>query len=369
MSIVTRRNLLAEKTGFAISVGGIALSVFLISFLMSNFQAWNLLVGRFVERVDADVWVVQEGTTSFFTAASILPGAMQEELAEIPGVAHVDSLIVRPMNVETDGGQANTHLVGYDVEGGAGGPLKITDGEELPGAGEVIVDDAFELRTGVGLGDVIQAAGQPFSVVGVSAGGDFIFSQTSFVSLEVARALLGMDGLSTFFLVRVADGTDVAEVTASIEERFPDVRAFTGIEFAEATRDQVLGDVVPILFLILGLAFAVGVAITGLTIYNATVEKAREYGILKAIGFPNGYLFRLVLEQSLVTGLLGFIIGVGLTLVAARFVTNLVPQFVTVIRWQEILIVLGATLLMSIIAAVVPVRRIANVDPVEVFNA
>ncbi len=131
----------------------------------------------------------------------------------------------------------------------------------------------------------------------------------------------------------------------------------------------MLGDIVPILLLILLLAFSVGVAITGLTIYNATVEKAREYGILKAIGFDNRYLFRLVLEQSLVTGLLGFIIGVGLTVLAARFVTNLVPQFVTVIRWQEILFVLGITLLMSVIAALVPVRRIANVDPVTVFNA
>jgi hypothetical protein len=33
-----------------------------------------------------------------------------------------------------------------------------------------------------------------------------------------------------------------------------------------------------------------------------------------AVGFKNGYLFRTVLEQSMVTGVLGFAIGVGLTL-------------------------------------------------------
>jgi putative ABC transport system permease protein len=111
----------------------------------------------------------------------------------------------------------------------------------------------------------------------------------------------------------------------------------------------------------------VGVAITGLTIYNATVEKSREYGILKAIGFTNGYLFRLVLEQSLVTGLLGFIIGMLATFLATRFVGGLVPQFVTLVRWQDVVLVLIATVFMSTLAALLPLRRLVSVDPVAVF--
>jgi len=53
MTMVTRQNLLAEKVRFFISVGGIALSVFLFSFLLSLFQGWQLNVGRFVEHVEA----------------------------------------------------------------------------------------------------------------------------------------------------------------------------------------------------------------------------------------------------------------------------------------------------------------------------
>ena len=143
---------------------------------------------------------------------------------------------------------------------------------------------------------------------------------------------------------------------------------FRSAKFASETRDRIMRNVIPILAVILGLAFVVGVSITGLTIYNATVEKSREFGILKAIGFTNGYLFRLVLERSLATGLLGFVIGVGLTALATRFVVDLVPQFVTLLRWQDVLLVLGTTILMSVISALLPVRRIANVDPVSVFS-
>ncbi len=45
----------------------------------------------------------------------------------------------------------------------------------------------------------------------------------------------------------------------------------------------------------------VGLSVAGLTIYTATVEKSREYGILKAEGSTNRFLYRVVIEQSLVT--------------------------------------------------------------------
>lgn len=370
MSLITRQNLLAEKTRFLISVGGIALSVFLISFLLSLFQGWNQNVGRFVERTDTDVWVAQEGTTDFLNAASILPAALQDQLL-LDDVATVDAMVARPMKLSVVDGesQADVFLIGYDVARGAGGPLAIKKGAAVPGEGEIIVDAGFAKRAGVGPDDVLEISGQRLTIVGVSTGGDFIFNQTAFIPLESARTLLGMSDLSTFYLLRLREGADPEAVVGEIKQSFPGVTASTGDDFASATRDQIMGSVIPILFVILFLAFVVGVAITGLTIYNATIEKAREYGILKAIGFTNGYLFRLVLEQSLVTGLLGFIIGVGLTLLAAQFVSDLVPQFVTLVRLQDILLVLGTTLLMSVLAALLPVRRITAVDPVDVFKA
>jgi putative ABC transport system permease protein len=149
----------------------------------------------------------------------------------------------------------------------------------------------------------------------------------------------------------------------------PKVVAYTRADFAENTRQRILSNVLPILLAVLGLAFIVGLAVAGLTIYTATVEKAREYGILKAVGFKNSYLYRVVLEQSLVTGVLGFAIGAGLTVAVSPFARDFVPQFVTFVKWQDILAVAGATLVMSAIAAYVPVRRLASIDPVAVFKA
>ena len=231
----------------------------------------------------------------------------------------------------------------------------------------MVVDEALSKRFGVDVGDILRAGGRDWDVIGKSSGGDFIAVQTVFVSLKEAQDALGYEGKTTFWVTRLKKNADPDLFVASITD--PKVVAYTRADFAENTRQRILSNVLPILLAVLGLAFIVGLAVAGLTIYTATVEKAREYGILKAVGFKNSYLYRVVLEQSLVTGVLGFAIGAGLTVAVSPFARDFVPQFVTFVKWQDILAVAGATLVMSAIAADIPVRRLASIDPVAVFKA
>jgi putative ABC transport system permease protein len=273
------------------------------------------------------------------------------------------------MTASKDGTEMNVHLVGYDPQSAMGGPVRIEKGKEFPGTGEVIVDEALSHRYGVDIGDSIAAAGGTWTVVGKSSGGDFVASQTVFVALDQAQETLEMDGLATFFLLQLKDRGQREQIAETIESAQPGISAIASDQFAADTRERVLGDIIPILIVILILAFTVGFVVAALTIYTATVEKAREYGILKAVGFSNGYLYRVVFEQSLITGLLGFLIGVGLTVLVGPLTQEVVPQFVVFIRWQDVLGVAAFTLIMVLLAAYVPTRRLAAIDPVEVFKA
>ncbi|MBI2914186.1 MAG: FtsX-like permease family protein [Chloroflexi bacterium] len=381
MLLVARKNLFSERTRLAISVGGVALSVLLISLLLALYRGWDEKVGGFLEHSDIDVWIGSQGARDFITSASMLPLQGSEALDTLPSVKQWSPLIVRPMwavkveaprpaDFDEDAAtKMNIHLIGYDPQIGIGGPIRIVEGKSAPGPGEIIVDEALAKRHGLRLGDMISAGGSDWKVAGKSSGGDFVASQVVFVDIDEARKVLKMEGLTTFLALRLQDDVDVPKFADDIEMLRPGVVAFTGEQFAANTRDRILGEVLPILTVVLLLAFVVGLAVAGLTIYTATVEKSREYGILKAVGFANRYLYRLVLEQSLVTGVLGFAIGVGLTLLIAPWARGLVPQFVVFIRWQDVLGVAGVTLLMVVLAAYVPVRRLAAIDPVAVFKA
>jgi putative ABC transport system permease protein len=378
MLLVARKNLFSERTRLAISVGGVALSVFLISLLVSLYRGWDEKVGQFVENSNVDVWAGSIGMNDFLTAGSIVPLQGTDALNGLAEVKQWSPVIVRPMigvkvqlNRPPDypATKINLQLIGYDTKTGISGPIKVIEGKEAPGPGEVIIDKALANRYDVNINDVIAAGGKNWTVVGISQGGDFVGSQTVFVTLDQAQSALGMENQATFIAIRLADGVDAKSFADKIATSAPGSVAFTRAEFAAQTRDVVLGDILPILLIVLALAFIVGLAVSGLTIYTATIEKAREYGIIKAVGFSNRYLYRLVFEQAIVTGALGFVIGIGLTLLFGPLASRQVPQFVTAIRWQDVLGILGATVMMSLAAGYVPVRRLAAIDPVAAFKA
>lgn len=374
MLLVARKNLFSERIRLAISVGGVALSVFLIGILLSLFRGWSLQVGGFVENVPADLWVASDGTTDFVAAASALPGTLERQFKLVPEIDVVSPLIVRPMEIYRGGDDPNNtfdvQLVGYDPSIGIGGPLAVVEGKSPPGPGEIVVDEAMRKRRGVEIGDKLVRGTRSLTVVGYSTGGDFIYTQVAFVPLDTAVEFLALEPANqrTFFVLTLDEPSQRDSVAARTEAAMPGVQIIPGDEFASETRDRILGNILPILIVVLIVAFIVGLSVAGLTIYTATVEKSREYGILKAEGFTNPFLYRVVFVQSIVTGVLGFAAGAGLTVLVAPFAQDAVPQFVVFVRWQDILGIAGATLLMALIAAYIPIRRLAGIDPVTVFK-
>lgn len=370
MLLVARRNLLSEPLRLLISVAGVALSVFLISFLISMYRGWDEKIGGFIESSEIDVWVARDGTTDFLNAASILPEDTGNGLEPLGDVNAWSPLIVRPMGAFTEDGDAiDISLIGYHVDPGLGRPPSISSGEELPREGEAIIDASVADRYGIEIGDSIVVVGEPLRVVGISDGGNFIFWLAVFVDYAEAQRLLEQEGFATFLVFDLDDAADPGEFAAAVQAERSDLQALTRAEFAAATRDRVLGELLPIISVVIVLAFIVGVAVTGLTIYTATVERTREWGILKAVGFRNAFLYRVVLIQSLAVGVLGLGVGAGLASFVGPFAANLAPQLVLLTTWQDLVAVGVVTLVMAVVAAFVPVHRLGAIDPASVFNA
>jgi putative ABC transport system permease protein len=118
-----------------------------------------------------------------------------------------------------------------------------------------------------------------------------------------------------------------------------------------------------------GIGFAIGGAVIALTIYAATVEKARDFGVLKAIGADDRFVYRIVVQQSLGVGAAGALLGIAASSLAATLIRRDVPEFVTNLEPLDAAGVFVIALLVSAVAAVVPVRRISRIDPAMVFRA
>ncbi len=368
MILLALRNLITEKTRFAFSAAGIGFAVFLITVMIGLYQGWNEKVGGFVERVDGDAWVAREGTTDFINAASILPVSLEAELEADDRVASASPMIDRLMAFKHGDKKVDVQLIGYDAASGVGGPVKIVKGRGDPSGNEIVIDEIAGRQYGVGVGDVLTTTNTDIEIVGISSGGNFAITQAAFMDYQVAAELLQMSGFTTFYIVSMEDVAAYDAWQSDFKTANPGRTVFTSKEFADATRHRILDTVVPILLLIIGLAFVVGIAITSLTIYTATVEHTREFGVMKAVGFNNLDLYKLVLMQSLLTGFLGFAFGATLTIIMSQFIDRVVATFILSVRPVDLLIVLGATLIMAIASSIVPARRAGSIDPAVVFR-
>ena len=109
------------------------------------------------------------------------------------------------------------------------------------------------------------------------------------------------------------------------------------------------------------------IGVYGVVSYGVT-QRTRELGIRAALGARRGELFRLVLREGLVLGLVGTAIGVGGALALTRLLRALLygvtpgdPAAITLAAVLLLIPVLGA--------ALIPARRAARLDPVEVMRS
>jgi putative ABC transport system permease protein len=134
-------------------------------------------------------------------------------------------------------------------------------------------------------------------------------------------------------------------------------------------RKEIDESFLPIITVLLAIGFVVGAAVVGLTIYTATIERTREYGVMKAVGASAAFLYRIVLSQSAMLTAAGFVAGLGAAIVVAWLAERAVPDFATDFQPADVLAVLTAAGLMALVASFVPVRRITGIDPAAVFRA
>lgn len=372
MLTLAGKNLFKEKTRLLISIGGVAFAVVLIVLLRGLYLAYETKVNDYYESMAVDAWVLQQGSADLAFSYSRLPLAMADRLERIYGVREVIPYSARQLGFRIGGRDVALKIAAFNPHrtGSGPGPLAMDSGTRHITDRQIIVDKVFARRHGVEVGDHLVVNDQRLEVAGLSKGGDMVVFQYGFVTRKRARKLLESKDLVTAFLL-------VYEKDAPVGYVRDQVRAMSGggvmvkslPEIIKANRRVINEGFLPVLGVLLAIGFFIGVAVIGLTIYSAVLEHRRDYGILKAVGARNGQMLLVVGVQAVFSAMAGYVVGVGVSLLAARGAERWVPQFITSIQPRDLALVAVAAFCMGLIAAFIPLRRIATVDPAVVFRA
>lgn len=363
---VARRNLLAEKGRFLISVAGVGFAVLLIMTVLALYRGWSR-TGSIFQEMPGQLWVVQQGTSDPFHSVSLLERGDLAAVASVPGVRTVVPVLSRQMNFGPEGSQQPVRLMALDASGGL--PLTPEVKERfLPEAGTIIIENILSRKTGLKVGDRAEFGPVSLVVADVRPAGTEVLSQFAFVNFQDAQRIFGVGDVVTYGMVVLEEGADASAVGRAIEATNAKFKVYTAEEFATSIRKEIDDTFIPVIAILVVIGFVVGAAVVGLTIYTATIERTREFGVMKAVGATPGFLYRIVLSQSTVLTAAGFAVGMLGAVAVAKLAAEAVPEFATDFQGRDVVLVGAAALLMAVVASLVPVHRVNSIDPAMVFR-
>jgi len=360
------RNLWQNKTRLGLSVAAVSLAIALILLLNGLLSGVYRQVAQYPEHAPGEVVVLQEGVANLLAATSLLPPGTRNRVAAVEGVAAAVPVLSQFVILDLHDRKQPVYLVGYDPALG-GGPWDIAAGREPSSDTEAVVDRVLARRHGLRVGETFELQGRPFTVAGLSRGTSTMIGSYVFLRKSAVESLLGAAGVSSHLFVTPTTGLSALELAARLDA-LPGVSALATEQLID--NDQTfVGDVFNTpLWLMVGIAFFVGTLVVGLVTYTATVERRREYGMLKAIGAGNRRLYSVVAAQALVATVAGAIGGLLLAFGGGVLIEQARPQFLVLIEPAAVARSLIAGIAIAMLAALAPARAIAGLAPADVFR-
>ncbi|MFF4538425.1 ABC transporter permease [Streptomyces aureus] len=227
-------------------------------------------------------------------------------------------------------------VAGVDVTHQDLGPLatsKITTGKTFTAsqtsAKVAVLSKSYARTNKYKVGKTLKISGTKYTVIGIATPDSSDSTTDVYLPLEQAQKLGDAKNKVTTIYVKATDSKQIAAVKATIQKNISGTTVTTSADLADTVSGSLstasnlatsVGKWLSVAVLIA--AFLVAALLTS----SAVSRRVREFGTLKALGWPSRKVTRQVVGESIVNGLLGGALGIALGLAAAYTVTAISPK-------------------------------------------
>lgn len=377
--------LVGNRGKFYAMVFGVALTSLIITQQSSIFLGlMSRTIGFIFDTPQPDLWVM-DPKVQFVDDTKPLQDTKLLQVRGVQGVEWAMPLYKGAIRARLPNGTFQTcNVIGLDDATLIAGPPNMIQGTlaDLRRADGVIVDEAGantklakpgptpdSPKIPLKVGDVLELNDNRAVVVGI-ARTTRTFQSQPVIYTTYSRAMRFAPRerkLLSFILAKVQPGYNRSDVARDIN-RHTGLVAFTANQFKGVTIRYFMKNTgIPINFgIAIVLGFFVGVAIVGQTFFSFITDNMRYLGILKAMGASNKLLFQMILLQTAVVGVIGSGIGMGVASFTRVIAKN--SELAFYLPWQVPVITVLATTLITLITAIVSLRKVLRLEPGIVFR-
>ena len=349
-------NIAARRLRSSLSVIAIAIQVILVLMIAGLTSGVISEWGKRVEGVGADILVQPPNSPIFFAFSSaVMQESLGDQMEALPDVDVVAPTVIltEPKNLimiyGIDYKRFNALSRGFLYR--AGRPLRAAD--------EALADDIIAQSKHLKVGDHITLLNHGFVISGIVAHGK---GARFFVPLRTAQEIAGVENRVSMFYVRSKGDTEKAR--AQILQLNPKNRVRSTSEYVTLMSSSNLPELRPFIRSMVGLGIVISFLVVLLNMHTMVMERTREVGILKALGFSRLDVVKMLLGETLGLTILGSGAGIGITFITIGVLKATNPGLLVLLTPGWIVAAIGLALTGAIAGAAFPAFRAASHDPV-----
>jgi len=361
---MTARNLWRRRTRTTLTMLGVGVGIAAIVALGGITQGMAEALTSVLTSSQAELMAIEADVSD--TSYSSIDQRVGARIAARPDVEAVSGTILTAVNAEKIG---MLIVFGYHPRAFAIRHFHIVEGEPLTGRHQVIVGRQAAEQMGLQVGDTLRLLSSNFRVAGIYETGLAYEEIGVVIGLQEAQALIGKPRQVMYYGIKLHDPEQAEAVRDKLAAAFPEIDFALTANLAESMSDfKTMEEMV-------GTISFLAVFIGGLGMLNAmlmsVLERTREIGVLRALGWRRRQVLGMVLQESLVLGAVGgvcgILLGLGLTglLVLVPGMWGAIEPIYTVQLFVQAIVV---ALVAGVVGGLYPAWRATRMRPVEALR-
>ena len=367
--------LVNDKGKFAALLLGITFSVFLMIQMTSMFAGMMKKASATVMNTGAKVWVMDRGVTNVSSAIP-LPDYVLDAVRSIEGVKFAVPLYNGGGLVRMKSGNYQpVTVIGLDDSSLYGRPALIEGKiEDIYAENGFIVvkDEEFAKLESPKIGAEFEINDNRGVIVGIAkvpASGLFGIPTLYTTFNRAIQYIPSMRFTISYIIVEPTSMDAVPHIQAEVAKLGYDVLTEDGFINRITQWYMWHTGMGTNLVLMTSISFIVGLSISGQAFYSFTLENLEKFGALKAIGAKGYELVAMLLFQATLTALSGYGLGVGLCASLIALARMKVPDYASIITYDNLLLALGMVVLIASFSSYVAVRKVLKIEPFDIFRS
>ena len=369
------RNLLRRRFRTSLCIFGISLATIFIVAIGATTTNYTAVIREMNIFFSGDVVVVAEGAMviqAFPVVGGNLPVSVVEKVQQVNGVKTAVPMLVRfsyqveaviqlaPTNVSIGIPPGNWSVLVGHTPLKPGGNWPSAD----PGKKEAVVGPSLAQQYDLAVGSKVKVENTNLTVVGILDTRSALLSRSIILPLELVQRLYygHTMWIGNMIVVQPEEEGIQEQVANRIEEEIEGLEALSAHERNEIV-EPLLHDVETWTLGLSSVLYLLSMILVTMVAMMNVSERRRDFATLDAIGAPKSAIFRMVITETTLIGLLGGLAGILLGSIAAILIASFYTNIPLSMFFFDLFNIVSPLFMMKILASTVAISCIAGVVP------